>query len=108
MDIQGGLQVQQLCEEADCLCTTDTDPTTTIKRIQPQIGVLLVHNSGHLLMLENWEEFNFAILTAIYGEDYVIQHCKVSSYSGGTTEKNGITCATTTNRPVSLHFSKMS
>jgi len=58
-------------------------------------------------MLENWEEFNSAIVTAIYGEDYLIQHYKVSSDSSETDEYNGVTAATTTNRPLSLHFSKI-
>lgn len=109
MDINGGLQVQQLCEDVDHHRTTDTTATAaagTAKNSPPQVDVLLVHNSGHLPMLENWEEFNYAILTAIYGEDYVHQLCQVSSDCYDTTEKNGVTTATTIHRPVSLHFSQ--
>jgi hypothetical protein len=106
MDINGGLQVQQLCENVAHRRITDITTTTTAKNIQPQVDVLLVHNSGHLPMLENWEEFNNAILTAIYGKDYVHQQCQVSSDCSDITENYGVTSATTIHRPLSLHFSK--
>jgi cardiolipin-specific phospholipase len=45
MDVEGGLNVQTLCEEQS-------------DRQAPSIDVFQVKNAGHLLMLDNWREFN--------------------------------------------------
>lgn len=103
MDINGGLKVQQLCEEGGSTTTT----IATSNRMK--IDVLVVRNSGHLPMLENWEEFNIALLTAICGEDYVNQHYGISTGSSSTNKSVNPTTTTTTNtttkRPLSLHYS---
>jgi len=53
MDPSAGLAVQQKCEELR------TSGTKT-----PNVSVFGVKDAGHLLMLENWEEFNSAVVLA--------------------------------------------
>ena len=48
MDSKGGLRIQQKT---------------------PSTRVLEVRDAGHLLMLENWKEFNAGIVQAVFGED---------------------------------------
>jgi len=53
MDINGGLEVQKICEE---------NAAAGIE--SPNIVVYEVNNAGHLLMLENWHEFNTCMIMA--------------------------------------------
>mmetsp|Transcript_7931 Transcript_7931/g.11316 ORF Transcript_7931/g.11316 Transcript_7931/m.11316 type:complete len:449 (+) Transcript_7931:1-1347(+) len=53
MDVSAGVKVQRICE---------TMPKEG-KHV-PNINVYTVRNAGHLLMLENWEEFNSAVILA--------------------------------------------
>lgn len=50
MNPDGGLEAQRLCAEKH---SRDEDA--------PNVDVLGVKNAGHLLMLENWQEFNSAV-----------------------------------------------
>lgn len=63
MDPQGGLDVQRICNEQDN-CTT-----------MPKIDIMIVPSAGHLLMLENWQDFNHAVIQAVlsmkHGSSYV-------------------------------------
>jgi len=68
MDLNGGLDVQRICEDDN-----NRSVGREIASRNPSIDVLVVKNAGHLLMLENWEEFNTAILDAAFGENYVMK-----------------------------------
>jgi cardiolipin-specific phospholipase len=59
MDSSGGLKVQARCQDQAAVTTT----TTTT----PSIDVYEVSQSGHLLMLDNWEEFNAGVVLAAGG-----------------------------------------
>jgi cardiolipin-specific phospholipase len=48
MDSAGGLEVQRMCESSS--------------KASPAIDVYQIKNAGHLLMLDNWEEFNSAVI----------------------------------------------
>ena len=65
MDHSGGIEVQQICEDI----RKNKQPTD--RHAVPNINVIIVPNAGHLLMLDNWKEFNKSILSAVYGKDYV-------------------------------------
>eukprot|EP00555_Chaetoceros_dichaeta_P006803 CAMPEP_0198275846 /NCGR_PEP_ID=MMETSP1447-20131203/64996_1 /TAXON_ID=420782 /ORGANISM="Chaetoceros dichaeta, Strain CCMP1751" /LENGTH=427 /DNA_ID=CAMNT_0043970751 /DNA_START=485 /DNA_END=1768 /DNA_ORIENTATION=+ len=54
MDPKAGLNVKKRCEEL----------RTSGKEETPKISVFGVKDAGHLLMLENWEEFNSAVILA--------------------------------------------
>ena len=58
MDINGGLEVQKICEE---------NAAAGIE--SPNIVVYEVNNAGHLLMLENWHEFNTCMIMAGGGKE---------------------------------------
>ena len=64
MDVNGGLDVQRICEEK----------RSRGELSAPEIDVHIIRNAGHLLMLENWEEFNTSMLAAAFGDDYVTKH----------------------------------
>jgi len=68
MDLNGGLDVQRICEDDN-----NRSIGGEVASRNPSIDVLVVKNAGHLLMLENWEEFNTAILDAAFGKDYVMK-----------------------------------
>jgi cardiolipin-specific phospholipase len=53
MDPKGGLDVQQKCQEA--------------QQSSPHVEVYSIRNSGHLLMLENWQEFNAGVILGAGG-----------------------------------------
>lgn len=57
MDHNAALDVYRLCQErkADGL-------------VSPRIKVYIVRDSGHLLMLDNWEHFNTAVLSSCGGD----------------------------------------
>mmetsp|Transcript_6054 Transcript_6054/g.9102 ORF Transcript_6054/g.9102 Transcript_6054/m.9102 type:complete len:437 (-) Transcript_6054:116-1426(-) len=55
MDAGGGIEVQRICDQMKRDGTSEN---------VPNVSVLGVKNAGHLLMLENWEEFNSAVLHA--------------------------------------------
>lgn len=60
MDINGGLDVHHICEEMK------------LNRMEaPDVEVHGVSSAGHLLMLDNWEEFNSAVLMAA-GAEYAL------------------------------------
>jgi len=54
MDPMAGINVQERCEEL----------RNSGKEETPKISVFGVKDAGHLLMLENWEEFNSAVILA--------------------------------------------
>lgn len=56
MNPMGGLAVQEACEEKR--------RTSTTTKSAPKVDVYAVRNAGHLLMLENWEEFNTGVILA--------------------------------------------
>jgi cardiolipin-specific phospholipase len=58
MDANGGLLVEQACAQQKLLG----------ERV-PDIDVYQVSKAGHLLMLENYEEFNNGLVMAVYGDD---------------------------------------
>jgi len=58
MDSAGGLEVKEICQKLK------GDGKNNI----PNIQVLEVKDAGHLLMLENWEEFNSAVIISGGGE----------------------------------------
>lgn len=62
MDFNGGLQVQRACEQLDH--ENSVDDGTNYKRKSPNVEVHSVRDAGHLLLLENWEEFNSAMILA--------------------------------------------
>jgi hypothetical protein len=66
MDLNGGLDVQRICDEKK--------NDSNINQPPPEVDVLVVKSAGHLLMLENWEEFNNAILYAAFSKNYVMEH----------------------------------
>lgn len=53
MDPRGGLEVQRSCEEMK-----------QNGQSAPEVEVHGVRNAGHLLLLDNWEEFNAAVIIA--------------------------------------------
>lgn len=55
MDYRAALQVQQICEQQQ------QERNGTLSS-SPEIIVYQISQSGHLLMLENWQEFNNAVL----------------------------------------------
>eukprot|EP00568_Trieres_chinensis_P004153 CAMPEP_0183294822 /NCGR_PEP_ID=MMETSP0160_2-20130417/2994_1 /TAXON_ID=2839 ORGANISM="Odontella Sinensis, Strain Grunow 1884" /NCGR_SAMPLE_ID=MMETSP0160_2 /ASSEMBLY_ACC=CAM_ASM_000250 /LENGTH=453 /DNA_ID=CAMNT_0025456191 /DNA_START=104 /DNA_END=1465 /DNA_ORIENTATION=+ len=57
MDPSGGMEVMRLVEER----RKSGDKTV------PKVEVYGVRNAGHLLMLENWEGFNAAVMAAVRG-----------------------------------------
>jgi len=63
MDCRGGLDVQQLCLDAAAAADASNTATTP-----PKVDVYQVKNAGHLLMLENSEGFNNAMLMAAAGD----------------------------------------
>lgn len=56
MDSNGGLQVQQAVEAK-----------RSMNQDAPRVDVYQVSKSGHLLMLDNWEEFNAGMITSAGG-----------------------------------------
>ena len=60
----GGMDVQRLCHQK----TQDTKATnnqlSSSSHSPPKVFVLGVRNAGHLLMLENYQEFNAAMAVA--------------------------------------------
>jgi hypothetical protein len=89
MDLNGGLDVQRICDEKKRTVDDNQPP--------PEVDVLVVKGAGHLLMLENWEEFNNAILYATFSKNYVMEQLSPTSpqpiqlhYSTRTTNHNNI------------------
>jgi cardiolipin-specific phospholipase len=67
MDVEGGITTQQKCEEMkeQAMMNSSINESNQIQNhIIPNITVYGVRDAGHLLMLENWEESNAAILMA--------------------------------------------
>lgn len=78
MDVNGGLDVQQKCDEnANSYHSNNDNSVNAVK--SPHVDVLVVKHAGHLLMLENWEEFNNSILLATCSNEYLTKH--ISSVS---------------------------
>jgi cardiolipin-specific phospholipase len=55
MDVSGGLATQSLCESKRAQQSTQDQPT-------PDVNVYVVRNAGHLLMLDNPDEFNAGLI----------------------------------------------
>jgi cardiolipin-specific phospholipase len=53
MDPEGGLKVQQRCQES--------------QHPSPDVTVYSIRDAGHLLMLENWQEFNAGVILGAGG-----------------------------------------
>lgn len=78
MDVNGGLDVQQICDEnTTAYHSNDDNGVNAVK--PPYVDVLVVKHAGHLLMLENWEEFNNSILLATCSHDYLTKHISSTS-----------------------------
>jgi len=73
MDPQAGIDVQKICNQ-------DTSSST------PNVTVMTVSNCGHLLMLENWQEFNQAVVQAVN----VMQQASSSANSSSIKVDNRI------------------
>jgi cardiolipin-specific phospholipase len=72
MDYRGGLDVQRLCHEKMQDRRTTTTTTRSAENNQsppPKVFVHGVRNAGHLLMLENYQEFNAAMAIAAGREE---------------------------------------
>lgn len=72
MDYRGGLDVQRLCHEMMQDSRTTTTTTRSAENNQsppPKVFVHGVRNAGHLLMLENYQEFNAAMAIAAGREE---------------------------------------
>jgi cardiolipin-specific phospholipase len=71
MDYRGGLDVQRLCHEKmqDSRTTTTTTTSAKTQSPPPKVFVHGVRNAGHLLMLENYQEFNAAMAIAAGREE---------------------------------------
>lgn len=71
MDVNGGLKVQALCEQQQRQQETQQD-TAAAAAAAPTVDVYRVSSAGHLLMLDNWQEFNSAMgLAAGYSQSAV-------------------------------------
>lgn len=72
MDYRGGLDVQRLCHEKMQDRRTTTTTTRSAENNQsppPKVFVHGVRNAGHLLMLDNYQEFNAAMAIAAGREE---------------------------------------
>ncbi|GKZ00749.1 hypothetical protein MPSEU_001026800 [Mayamaea pseudoterrestris] len=63
MDVEGGLQVQAKTEEQGKRRANDS----TIA-VPPKVEVYRVNQAGHLLMLDNWREFNQGVIIGAGGQ----------------------------------------
>ena len=63
MDFKGGMDVQRLCHERNQQTTT-SGTSQLESNPAPKVFVHGVRNAGHLLMLENYQEFNAAMAIA--------------------------------------------
>ena len=76
MDISGGLDVQQRCDQKGQSIKDSGLAEEISKQCQPpKVDVHVVKKAGHLLMLENWQEFNSSVIVAGLGYDYYRRHC---------------------------------
>jgi cardiolipin-specific phospholipase len=62
MDYRGGLDVQRLCHQKKALLSQSTQQSSSPS--PPTVFVHGVRSAGHLLMLENYQEFNAAMAIA--------------------------------------------
>jgi len=82
MDFRGGLETQRLCHKKRLEWEQQQDKTQTkqqqlssrtgngeITSAPPRVFVHGVNNAGHLLMLDNYQEFNAALIIAAGGDD---------------------------------------
>lgn len=58
MDYSGGLDTQSACEAQH-----------RRGHVAPNVSVYGVRDAGHLLMLDNWEEFNAGVILSAGGEE---------------------------------------
>jgi cardiolipin-specific phospholipase len=83
MDIQGGLDVQKACDTKRQQLQTSNENAGVSPDIlhdqhtgrapgnlPPKVHVHLVKEAGHLLMLDNWHEFNSSVIMAGLGRTY--------------------------------------
>lgn len=68
MDSNGGIQVQLECDK---LCRRRG------KESVPKVDVYSVRDAGHLLMLDNWREFNAGIIASVFGKQTLQSHVSV-------------------------------
>ena len=75
MDVLGGLEVKRICTKQNSELKSSVVNKTEYKEEEeersPDINVHIIRNSGHLIMLENWEEFNSSVIMAGKGEQVV-------------------------------------
>ena len=76
MDPSAGLEVQRICNEEN---------EKGIKKNKPKVKVFGVKNAGHLLMLENYAEFNSAVIMAGGGGHKLPHHHPKPLQFAGTT-----------------------
>ena len=79
MDPMGGVEVRDICDRIN-----ESRGEEDGKGGAPDVEVFGVKDAGHLLMLENWEGFNNAVLAAAGGGDY--GENKVTGETVTTTE----------------------
>merc|ERR1712226_1130253 len=72
MDVSAGMQVQRICEERRSNQQQQQTNNNEGKVTTPKVEVHIVRNAGHLLMLDNWEEFNSAMILSREGYDAVL------------------------------------
>lgn len=72
MDYKGGLEVQRLCREKEQVMKSQTESASCLP---PKVEVHGVKDCGHLLMLENHEGFNAALIIAAGGESSLTPQC---------------------------------
>jgi len=72
MDKTGGLEVKRICVEQKKVesLKNKTENGKSCELI-PDINVHIIKDAGHLLMLENWEEFNSSVIIAGMGVDSI-------------------------------------
>lgn len=72
MDWRGGVDVQRVCHQKmqdNNMMTNTTNQSSSSSSQPPKVFVHGVRNAGHLLMLENYKEFNAAMAIAAGRED---------------------------------------
>jgi cardiolipin-specific phospholipase len=79
MDIQGGMDVQRICQERQ-----QNGETT------PDIEVYKIPEAGHLLMLENWKAFNEAVIQAATGQVSKTSQLETSTGQYSSSLKNSV------------------
>jgi hypothetical protein len=69
MDHRGGIETQRLCYQKRLKVLKDRETSDDKIPLPPRVFVHGVRDAGHLLMLDNHDEFNAAVVIAAGGED---------------------------------------